>query len=184
VIKAILVLSVMMGVATAFGQVAPSTRGGDAAVWIGGEFSSFDSDYDNSSRIVGPGVYGDLNLTHKLGIEGEARWMRWNAYGNQTQSDYLGGVRYRIWKIQKLSLYAKFLVGGVWIRYPLGIGTGSYFAYAPGGIGEYRLTPRLSVRGEYEYQLLPSAPGFPGLPNNGLTPNGFSVGVSYRVLGH
>jgi opacity protein-like surface antigen len=172
-----------MGAVAAYGQVAPSATGGAATVWVGGEFSSFNTDYDARTRIVGPGIFGDFNLTPKLGIEGEARWMHWNGTEDQTQSDYLGGVKYRIFKIQKLSIYAKIMVGGVWVRFPDDIGTGSYFAFAPGAIGEYRLTRRLAVRGDYEYQFLPSAPGFPGEPSNGLTPNGFSVGVAYRLLG-
>jgi hypothetical protein len=176
-----LIFGVMMGATAASAQVSPATRGGESTLWVGGEFSSFSTDY--GSRVVGPGVFGDFNLTPKLGFEGEARWMRWNGAGDQTQSDYLAGIKYRIFKVQKLSISAKFLAGGVWIRYPQDIGTGSYFAYAPGVIGEYRLSRRLSVRGDYEYQFLPSAPGFPEQPSNGLTPNGFSVGVAYRLLG-
>jgi Outer membrane protein beta-barrel domain len=183
VLKKLWILGIMIGATAAIAQVAESARGGNATVWVGGEFSSFNPDYDSQSRIVGPGVFGDFNLTPKLGIEGEARWLHWNGTSGQTNSDYLGGVKYRLFKIQKLSIDAKFLVGGVWIRYPSNIGTGSYFAYAPGVFGEYRLTRRLAVRGGYEYQILPSAPGFPGQPSNGLTPNGFSVGVSYRLLG-
>jgi Outer membrane protein beta-barrel domain len=174
----------MMGAATAFAQVAPAARGGSATVVVGGEFSDFYGDYNNQSRIVGPGIFGDFNLTPKLGIEGEARWLHWNGPGGQTESDYLGGVKYRVFKYNRLSLNAKFLVGGIWIRYPYEIGTGSYFAYAPGGFGEYRLTRRLGVRAGYEYQFIPSAPGFPGQASHGLEPNGFSVGVSYRLLGH
>jgi hypothetical protein len=173
----------MIGTTSAFAQVAPSARGGNSTLWVGGEFSSFNPDYDPRTRVVGGGVFGDFNLTQKLGVEGEARWLHWNGDLGETQSDYLGGIKYRVFKIQKLSISAKFLAGGVWIRYPLDIGTGSYFAYAPGAIGDYRLTRRLSVRGDYEYQILPSAPGFEGQPSHGLSPNGFSVGVAYRLLG-
>ena len=64
--------------------------------------------------------------------------------------------------------------------------------YAPGGTLDYRLTHRLIIRGDYEYQLWPSFAGPPSYnsttgtlnPNtSGLTPNGFSVGIMYRILG-
>lgn len=181
--KKLLILCVMLGTTAAFAQVAPSARGGNATVWVGGEFSSFNPDYGSAERIYGPGIFGDFNLTPKLGIEGDARWLHYHGIGGETQSDYLGGVKYRIFKFNKFSVNAKFLLGGVWIRYPADIGTGSYFAYAPGGSVDYRLSRRLFVRGEYEYQILPSAPGFAEQPSNGLSPNGFNIGVAYRLLG-
>ena len=182
-LKRILVLSVLLGSTAVFAQVAASSEGGNATVWVGGEFSSFNPDYDPASRIIGPGVFGDFNLTPKLGIEGEARWLHFNGAGGETQSDYLGGIKYRFFRFQKLGVSAKFLVGGVWVNYPDTIGSGSYFAYAPGVMADYRISRRLAVRGGYEFLFLPSAPGFPGQPSNGLTPSGFSVGVAYRLLG-
>ncbi|MFT4113599.1 outer membrane beta-barrel protein [Silvibacterium sp.] len=168
---------------TAFAQVAPSSQGGNASLWVGGEFSSFNPDYDPQSRVVGPGLFFDYNLNQKLGIEGEARFMDWNGNGGETQKNYLGGVKYRLYRYRRFSFDAKFLLGGDWINYPLHIGTGSYFTYAPGGFVDYRVNRHWAVRGDYEYHILPSAPGFPGQASNGLSPNGFSIGVSYRLLG-
>jgi Outer membrane protein beta-barrel domain len=183
VLKRILILTMVLGSAAAFAQVAPSAQGGNATLWVGGEFSSFDPDYNPFSRIVGPGVFFDFNLTRKLGVEGEARWLRYNGSLGETQNDYLGGVKYRVYRYHKLSLNAKVMLGGVWIHYPADIGDGSYFTYAPGGIADYRLSRHLAIRGDYEYQFLPSAPGFPGEVSHGLNPNGFSVGVAWRLLG-
>ena len=185
-LKKILILSFLLGSGAAYSQVAPSVRGGNSSLWVGGEFSSFSSDYDTKSRIIGPGVLVDFNVTPRLGLVGEARWLHWNGTDNQAQSDYLIGGKYAIWRFHRFTVNAKFLVGGVWIKYPVvatGGSTGSYFAYAPGGFVDYRLTPHLSIRGDYEYQILPSAPGFYNEPSHGLTPNGFSVGVNYRILG-
>lgn len=183
VLKRILILTVVLGSAAAFAQVAPSAQGGNATLWVGGEFSSFDPDFDPETRIVGPGAFFDFNVTRKFGVEGEARWLQYNSTGGQTQRDYLGGVKYRLYKFHKMTFNAKMLLGGVWIHYPLDIGSGSYFTYAPGGFADYRLSRHLSVRGDYEYQILPSAPGFPGEPSHGLSPTGFSVGVAWRLLG-
>jgi hypothetical protein len=183
VLKGILILTVVFGAAAAMAQVAPSAVGGNATLWVGGEVSSFNPDFDPATRIVGPGVFFDFNVTRKIGVEGEARWLHYNGTDGQTQGDYFGGVKYRVYRFHKFSFNAKFLLGGVWIHYPLDIGEGSYFAYVPGGIVDYRLSRHLSVRGDYEYQILPSAPGFPGQPNQGINPNGASIGVAWRLLG-
>jgi len=186
VLKKILILSFLLGSGAAYAQVAPSVRGGNSTLWVGGEFASFDSDYDTTSRIVGIGVDADYNFTQRFGAIAEARWMHWNGADSQGQSDYLIGGKYAFWRFHRFTFNAKFLVGGVWVKYPVvatGGSTGSYFAYAPGGSVDYRLSRHFSVRGAYEYQFLPSAPGFANEPSNGLTPNGFSVGVNYRILG-
>jgi len=187
VTKAILklfVVSLFLAATTAaYSQVAPSIRGGESALWAGGEFSGFNPDY-GSERLYGIGANFDLNLTPKIGVIGETRWLHWHnsGDGNETQSDYLAGGKYRFYRWGKFELNAKFLVGGVWIRYPGDIGNGSYFALAPGAFVDYRLTSRFKLRGGYEYIDLPSAPNIPGQPNHGLTPNGFTIGVEYGIF--
>jgi hypothetical protein len=163
--------------------VARSVTGGQSSLWVGGEYSNFRPDY-GSERLNGLGATVDLNLTPKLGVVGEARWLHWHNSndGGETQSDYLAGGKYRLFRIGRFDLNAKFLIGGVWIRFPNDIGTGSYFAYAPGGFVDYRLSRRFRIRGGYEYQVLPTAPDIPPYPSNGLTPNGFTIGVEYGVF--
>jgi hypothetical protein len=170
----------------AFAQVAPATKGGGLELSAGAEYSNFRPDY-GSTRLQGIAVFANLDhlFLHNLGVEGEARWLRFNQPAGETQDHYLAGPRYRVIRYHGLSLYAKFLLGGGWITYPGNIGSGSYFAYVPGVTGEYRLNHHWSVRGDYEYQIWPSAPGiaftYPS-PSNGLTPSGFSAGVSYRIF--
>jgi hypothetical protein len=177
------VLSVLFSAVAAYSQVAQSVTGGGSSLWAGGEYANFNPDY-GGSRLSGIGALVDFNLTHKFGAVGEARWLRWSGGGDlgETQNDYLAGAKYRVFQHSRFSVAAKFLVGGVWIKFPIGRGSGSYFAYAPGGIVDYRLSPHFLVRGGYEYQLLPSAPDIPNQPNNGLTPNGFTAGIEYRIL--
>jgi len=181
VIKKIFVLCFLCTATALYGQVARSVNGGEGALWAGGEFSSFHPDF-GSSRLVGPGAIFDVNVTPKVGVVGEARWLHWHGDGGQTQSDYLIGGKYRFYRWHRFDFDAKFLVGWVWIKFPINIGTGSYFAYAPGAFVDYHLNHKFRIRGGYEYQLLPSAPNIPGQRSNGMTPNGFSVGVEYRVF--
>jgi opacity protein-like surface antigen len=198
VLKKLLLLSLtavpaVFAAHAAFGQVASSARGGDSTIWVGGELSNFNPDYDGRENLDGIGAFVDYNITPKLGLEGQMRWLNWHNSqdGRETQSSYMGGVKYRVFHYQRFSVNAKFLLGGVWITYPyfsseikISQGNGSYFAFAPAGDVEYRVSRHWAVRGGYEFQFLPSAPGTEIAPNSsGLTPHGFNVGVSYRVLG-
>lgn len=180
-IERILVLGVLFTAAAAYSQVSRSVTGGTSSLWAGGEYANFSPDY-GGGHINGLGAIFDFDFTPKIGVIGEARWLRWNGNGDEHQSDYLVGAKYRLYRIHRLSLNAKFVLGGVWIKYPYDIGTGSYFAYAPGATADYRLSSHFLVRGSYEYQFLPSAPDIPPYPSNGLTPHGFTVGVEYRVF--
>lgn len=169
----------------AFAQVAPSATGGNGSVTIGAEASAFRPDSLPGYRgghVVGPGFFFDVNLTPRWGAEGEARWMHWHGSGGQTQSDYLIGPRYRLLKWRSLSLWGKFLMGAGVENFPENIGTGSYFAMAPGGDLDYRLSPRIDIRAGYEYQFWPSAPDIPYFPNNGMRPSGFTIGIGYRII--
>jgi opacity protein-like surface antigen len=184
-------------------QSSQSAVGGSASLWAGGEVSAFNPDYSCGSdvplgcnaQLVGPAAFFDLNVKRKWGVEGEGRWLHWDGPGGQIESNYLGGPRYRVFNDRRLNLWLKVLLGGGLITTPYfpaaGSLKGSYFAYAPGGTVEYRLTHRISLRGDYEFQIWPSFAGPPTFNSagdliehdHGLTPNGFSLGVAYRFLG-
>ncbi|HEX5233956.1 MAG TPA: outer membrane beta-barrel protein [Silvibacterium sp.] len=182
-IRKILILSVVLSAAGVYAQVATSVTGGEGVLWAGGEFSDFRPDYGSTS-LFGPAAIFDFNVTPKIGVVGEARWLDWHNAGDigETQRDYLIGGKYRLYRWRKFDFDVKGMIGGVWIKFPDDIGKGSYFAYAPGAFVDYRLSNRFHLRGDYEYQLLPSAPNIPGQPNDGLTPHGFSIGLEYNIL--
>jgi hypothetical protein len=190
--------------AIALAQVPESAVGGNSKLSAGGEFSSFNPDYSCSSnkpfgcpsQLVGPAVFFDFNVSPRWGAEGEARWLHWNGTSGQIESNYLAGGRYRVERFHRLDLWVKFLMGGGLITTPgfpaPGSLKGSYFVYTPGGTLEFPLTRRLSLRGDYEYQIWPSFAGPTSFDTttgrviehaHGLSPNGFSLGVSYRILG-
>jgi opacity protein-like surface antigen len=181
-IRKLFCITLLLFPVSVLAQVAAATRGGGLSLSAGAEYSNFQPDY-GFNRLGGIAVFADADniVLHKLGAEGEARWLHFNQFFGETQAHYLLGPRYRFIRYHGLSLYGKFLMGGGFITYPNNIGSGSYFAYTPGATAEYRLARHWIVRGDYEYQFWPSAPGlaftYPN-PSNGLTPNGFSVGAA------
>jgi opacity protein-like surface antigen len=186
--KKILVLAIFLNSLLSFAQVAPANRGGGLSLSAGAEYSNFNPDW-GPDRLQGMAAFFDLDhlFLNRLGVEGEARWLRFNQPHGETEDNYLLGPRFRMVRFGKLEAYGKFLMGGGWITYRDKLGSGSYFAYAPGITGEYRLSRHWKVRGDYEYEFWPAAPGEAftapfGKTSSGLTPNGFSVGVSYRIF--
>lgn len=158
----------------------------------GGEVSTFNPDWGCSNnapytcwnhQLLGVGAVIDLNhVIGRFGAEGEARWLHWRGPGSGlVQSNYLLGPRYQAYRRGRTSLYAKGLVGGSWMTLPFHRGNGSYFTVAPGVTLEYRLSRKLTFKADYEYQWWPAFSGIAGLQSHGLTPNGFSVGLTYRV---
>jgi opacity protein-like surface antigen len=151
-------------------QVSVDAIGDGKHLYAGVEGSDFKPDYN---PIGGRSRY--------LGAEGEIRLLDLNKPSGQTQKNFFAGPIVDAYRYHRFTGYGKLMLGIDSINYPSGIGYGTYFAFAPGGGVEYRLNSRLKLRGEYEYQFVRSAPGFPNQPSNGLTPSGYSGGISYRI---
>jgi len=164
-------------------QVAPAAYGSAMNLWAGAEYSNFLPDFGPPNRLTGIGAYADLNLTSRWGVEGEARFLRFNGFYGEAQDNYLIGPKIKVIQLRKLQPYAKALVGIGQNDFPFSIGTGRYFAVAPGAGVDYRLSGRIALRAEYEYQIWPFAPGIAGEPSNGMKPNGFSAGIAFKMFG-
>ena len=183
------------------GQTREAANQLHSSLQVGGEFSLFNGDFycsgsspfdcgNGQPLMKGLGVFIDYD-THtpwesgRWGAEGEFRWLHWGGHGGQVESTYLGGPRCRIYRWRKLDSWGKFLLGSGAITtagFP-GPNTlkGSFFVYAPGGSVDYRLTPRLSARLDYELQKWPDF-GVAPPHNHSITPSGFSFGVNYRLF--
>ena len=168
-------------------QVVPAGKGGNQQLFVGVNFSDFDPDY-GWQRLYGIGGWADYNLTPRLGAEAEVRFHRFHQLADIHEDNYLIGPKYNYHK-RRYTLFAKALFGVGYFNFPENVAHGTYFDIALGGGLDYRLTRRIFLRGEYEYQIWP---GFVGPPDpqpiplvnrpNGLTPNGFSVGAAYRIF--
>lgn len=167
-----------------------------ASLQAGAEYSIFNPDFYCTSSspfscggggklLKGVGVFADYDLRGKYGAEAEGRWLHWDGEGGQVESTYLIGPRYRVYRWHSLDLWAKFMVGigGITTAYYPAPDTlkGTMFVYAPGASVDYRLTRKVSIRGDYELQKWPAFAVTPP-HNHGLTPNGFSLGIAYSVF--
>jgi opacity protein-like surface antigen len=177
----VLAASLLAGSAQA--QVVPSATSRHA-LWVGGEYSNIHASfpYESNQRLWGIGGFADYRLTDHIGVVAEAHFLRFNSFYGESEDNYLGGAHYLIKRFGKLQPYALGLVGIGRIQYPFQIGSGRYIAIAPGGGASYSIAHKWSVRGEYEYQLWLNSPNISGEPAHMLTPNGFHVGVAYRLF--
>lgn len=176
-------------------QAPPSAESGvPTTLWIGASVSTFNPDYGcpNSSpfscgqhQLIGVVPHLDTSsfLFGRIGVEGEARLLLFHGPIAMVQYSYLGGPRVRLFRYRDVVLTGKFLVGWAHLDVSPGLGDGGYFAYAPGAAIDYRLKPFISARIDYEYQRWPGYSCFKcgNGGSGGLTPNGFSFGVSYAI---
>ncbi|UWZ84129.1 hypothetical protein [Occallatibacter riparius] len=132
-------------------------------------------------QLLGVAAFTDVNhIIGRVGMEGEGRWLNWHSR-NLNQANYLAGPRFQVFGGRRMSANVKFLAGGAFIHYPWpNSHTDFWAAFVPGGTFGYRISPRFLVRADYEYQMWPGYVGVKG--QHGLTPNGFSAGVSYRLF--
>jgi opacity protein-like surface antigen len=177
-------LAASLLVSAAHAQVVPSATGSGHALWVGGEYSNISASfpYQSSQRLWGIGAFADYHVTSHIGLEAEAHFLRFNSFYGETEDNYLGGPRYLVGRFGQLQPYAQCLAGIGKIQYPFAIGNGSYLALAPGAGANYRIARRWSLRGEYEYQFWLNSPNIVNEPSHEITPNGFHLGVAYRLL--
>jgi len=165
-------------------QSAPSAFGPGKSLWAGAGYSSFSASfpYQSGQRVSGPGAFIDYHLNSRLTLEAEARFLRFGGFETSTESSYLAGPKFFVFERGKYRPYGKALVGLGRIHYPFTIGSASYLAVAPGAGMEYRLSRRLMLHLDYEYQFWLNSPGYASEPDHPLHPNGFQIGVAYRIF--
>ena len=143
----------------------------------GGMLSAFQPG-EGDNGLIGFGTYADLHFSHWFQVEGEARWLRLNQYYGEHQDNYLIGPRVPIHQFgRQTQLYGKALVGYGRMTFPFGFGYGSFTDFAFGAAVDHRLSRKLSVKADFEYQYWPVF-----LNNQSLSPYGGTVGIGYRVF--
>ncbi|WP_420239529.1 outer membrane beta-barrel protein [Telmatobacter bradus] len=174
----------LLGTGLLHAQTAIDGTNGEASLWAGAEYANFKAGFpvDSNVRLGGMGVFLNYNRTRHYAVEAHMRMLNQGSWYGETQQDWLIGPRYTFLRGEKLRPYAYFLVGMVHMQYPFEMGASNSFTMAPGGGVEYRLSRNLSVRGGYEFQSLATSSNFSNEPGYSLKPNGFTMGVAYRIF--
>lgn len=176
------------------GQTAPPTATRLADLQIGGGFVWAHSDYVPND-IGGFGFYADFDILGHYGIEADFHQVRdpnsdpivpGNHFSERTYE--FGGRYVRRYDRGRLAPYGKFLFGRGVINFPAhqvyvpdGIETVidniAYNTMSVGGGADYRVTDRVNVRADFEYQhFFAHDVELPG----GLSPYLFTFGAAYH----
>lgn len=156
-------------------QAVATASGPGSYVAVGGGVAAFQSDYGKRG-ITGGFLYVDVNPHWRVGLEGEARFLRYHAFEDVNETNYLGGVRVLILRPRRLQPYAKFLAGIGRITLPFNYAHGSFLTYAPGAGLDVALNNRITFRAiDFEYQH------WPQFTYGSLSPYGISAGLSVRL---
>jgi len=160
-------------------QVAPAVNYTRFNLKVGGEFSAFKPDFGAQS-LYGIGVYADLDMPRWAGLEIEGRTLQFNKYANKLRMDAISGAGRFFMTHGRFVPYGKGGGGFGSIDFPNKV-TVTYihdtFAFYTVGAGvDYKLTHRISLRGEYEYQF------WPDFLRKGLNPHGVNIGAAYRIF--
>ena len=158
----------------AMAQSAESANAGRPFVSIGVAASGYTLGYGDR-RIIGLSAWIDADTIRRLGFETEMRRLEYRQTANVHAETYLTGVRYHL-NLAHTQPYVKVLGGYGHFNFPYNFAKGSYFVIAGGGGVDYRLNPRWTVRGDFEYQ---SWPQFTYGPMNSI---GANIGIRYRVF--
>ena len=161
--------------ATAYAQAVPTATGPGGRLSIGVLASGFQADYGKRD-IGGVALFADANLTIHIGVEAEARTLRYHEEAGISQGSYLAGPRITL-RPHAFAPYAKVLGGVGVFHYPYGYATGHYFVLAPGAGIDYRVgNSGLKLRLiDFEYQ------SWPQFTFGQLHPYGLSAGFSLTL---
>jgi opacity protein-like surface antigen len=173
------------------GQTVPSAHQANLRAQLGIEFSAFQTDVDLHPWEYGIGAFADINVWRSIGIELEARSIQFNEQRNVRQDIASAGLRFvvptRRLSSRGLYPYVKAMGGHGSADFPMGTYGASplrqhdtFTTMTLGGGADYKLSPRLVLRADYEYQFwFDYGRGIePGLGT--ASPTGVSVGVAYR----
>ena len=163
------------GIKMAQAQAIATASGPGSFVTVGAGVSDFQSDYGHRD-ISGAFAYTDVNPHWRVGLEGEARFLRFHTAEEVTESNVFGGIRVQILRPRRWQPYGKFLAGMGRISLPFDYAHGSFLAYAPGAGLDVALSNRITIRlVDVEYQHWPQFAFGP------LSPYGVSAGISLRL---
>lgn len=167
-------LPLLLGLATPLFSQATPTASRAADVQVGIAYSIARPGYIRGT-LPGIAAYADLDLRPHLGAEAEFHQVSDSSSG-MAERTYELGARYRR-TCGPLVPYAKGMFGLGQFQYPHGEPTRDYWLLAAAGGADLKLTERIHLRGEYEYQR------WAGFIDGGLHPQIVTFGIAYHFPG-
>ena len=158
----------------AWSQSSEDANAGNRFIWVGGGVSGYYLQY-GALKNLGITGYVDMDSIRKLGMETEGRWLELHQTNNIHAQTYLAGPRYHF-NLGRFQPYVKGLSGLGEFNFTYNYAHGRYFVIAPGGGFDYRVSPRLTVRTDFEYQYWPQFTFGP------MSAGGASVGIRYLIV--
>src|SRR5215472_6888468 len=170
---AMAVLLILAG-SNAFGQSRESATAKRTFVWVGGGLSGYHLQFGQRNNLGVTG-YIDADPVRRFGLEAEGRWLNFHQTNDVHAETYLAGPRYHI-DIGKFQPYVKGMAGLGKFNFTYNYAHGTYFVVGPGAGLDYRVSPRLHVRVDGEYQY------WPHFTFGSMSSGGISVGIRYLVF--
>jgi hypothetical protein len=156
-------------------QVLPSANEGGFRLSAGGAASGSYLQY-GERKLGGISAFVDAETHHRLGIEGEGRWLEFNQVENVHVETYSIGLRYHM-NFGRFQPYAKGLIGFGDLNFPFGYAHGRYLVVTGGGGLDYRWTNRIHFRiPDVEYQ------DWPQFTYGAMSSVSVSAGVKFGIF--
>lgn len=172
-------------VAPIYSQTLPAARQGGVPIVVGAALSDYSVDWGPGQRMIGISAWADWlpnsfpGVMRGLGIEAVGHAINYDVpsgISRMRQDTIQGGPMYVFNPYRGIRPYARYVFGIGSIDFPPS-GTYShdtFFVSSPGGGAEFHAWQHIWIRADYEYQFWHQTFGA-----HDLTPNGFTVGVSY-----
>jgi opacity protein-like surface antigen len=159
------------GTSVLLAQSLPTaSRAGD--LQIGAGFIIARPDYVQNT-FNGFAAYADFDFRPHLGVEAEFHQIAGDQIHQRTYE--IGGRYFRTYG--PFVPYVKAMIGSGDFDYPTGLANLVYTMFAVGAGADLKLSDRLHLRGDYEFQKWAS------FPNGGLTPQLVTIGAAYHFTG-
>ncbi len=166
----------MLAVRKMHAQALTAASGGGSYLAAGGAVTATHIPYGGRTALGGV-AYVDTNITPRVGLEYEGRFLRYHLDEDVSQTSYLAGARVVFWR-GRVQPYVKVMMGLGQMTFPFHYATGSYFVVAPGAGLDYALSNRWTARVvDVEYQ------DWTAFSYGSLQPYSVSSGLRFRLNG-
>jgi len=156
-------------------QAVPSAHQGGVTLTFGGTASGYTLQY-GKQRLLGASAFVVGETRHRIGFEGEARWLLFFQTNQEHATTYLAGPRFAK-DFGRYQPYVKGLVGFGQFNFPYNLGTDNCLVIAPGGGIDIRVNHRIQIRAaDFEYQI------WPQFHYGSMSSYGVSSGIRVRIF--